>query len=247
MALWIDCQDLTASDLIPYDGQLSSVVSAEGIDVEGKSQIAHERITSILAMLFPLKTQMSSTDAAASIVVTAPLRRWHALLTLEGVYREAYFRHLSERHKARADYLVSCADEAMNSMLSVGLGISERPIRRAPPLELTPGTGAMAAGIWHFASTLVASDREGEGSEVASTILTSDSGVSVKLACPPAGEMKMHIYAGSSPERLYRQTIEPVPVAASYLVEEIDLTRPLLEWGQTPDRYLHIDRRLRRG
>jgi hypothetical protein len=230
MALWVDCRDLTASDLIPYDGQLSSVVSTEGIDVEGKSQIAHERITNILATLFPIRRELSTTAAAASIVVTAPLRRWHALLTLEGIYREAYFRHLSERHKARADYLLSSAAEAMESVL-----------------ELTPSSGTVVAGVWHFVSTLVDSGREGEGSEIASTILTSDGGVSVKITGFLADGVKMHVYAGSSPDRLYRQTSVPVPTAVAYQVEAIETAGPLLVWGQAPDRYLQIDRRLRRG
>jgi hypothetical protein len=135
----------------------------------------------------------------------------------------------------------------MESVLSAGLGMCDRPIRRAPPLELTPSSGTVVAGVWHFVSTLVDSGREGEGSEIASTILTSDGGVSVKITGFLADGVKMHVYAGSSPDRLYRQTSVPVPTAVAYQVEAIETAGPLLVWGQAPDRYLQIDRRLRRG
>lgn len=246
MALWADCQNLTASDLLPYDGQLSSVVSSEGIDVDGKSLLAHEHISSLVASRFSFHNGMRSDQIAERIVVTAPLRRWHALLTLEGVYREAYFRHLSERHKSRADYLVAKANDAMESVLESGLGICDFPVRRAAQPELTVASGSIAPGVWHISVALVRTGTEGEGSEVTSIILTEGGGICVQMGPQGTGKY-VHVYAGACPERLHRQTDSPVDASGPFVLAGITVEGPLIGWGQPPDRLLRMDCRLLRG
>jgi len=246
MALWVDCQNLTASDLLQYDGQLSSVVSSEGIDVDSKSLVAHEQISSIVASRFLFPGGGSASQLAERIVVTAPLRRWHALLTLEAIYREAYFRHLSERHKLRAEYLSAQAKQAMDAVFESGLGLCGSPIRRAPQIELSLTAGNIPPGVWHVSVTFAKNGSEGEGSEVSSVIVTEPSSICVQVGAAAADSL-MHVYAGASPERLYRQTTAPVAAGSAFLLPAIHIDGPTLGWGQAPDRILRTDRRILRG
>lgn len=246
MALWVDCQNLTASDLLPYDGQLSTVVSTEGIDVDSKSQLAHAQISDILAARF-LCQPNSRRDQGAGIVVTAPLRRWHAFLTLESVYREAFFRHLSERYKSRSDYLKVKADEAMEIVLEAGVGICEVPIRRAPQPDVSATSGGISGGVWHVAVTLVEAGIEGEGSEIASIILSDSSGIAVRLPGANVTGGCMHVYAGSTPEQLFRQTESAVPAGNELVIAAIAQEGHRMGWGQPPDRFAQIERRILRG
>jgi hypothetical protein len=246
MALWADCRILTASDLLQYDGQLSSVVSSEGIDVDSKSQVAHEQITGILATRFPHQNGLRTEEVAERIVVTAPLRRWHAIATLEAVYREAYFRHLSERYKGRADYLMAKASDAMAMVMESGLGVCDFPVRRAAQPELVSASGSIGSGVWHVAVTWVESGVEGEGSEIVSIILTEPGGITVRPGVIGSGQL-MFVYAGASPDRLCRQMAVPVPASVPFVLSGIGQEGQLIGWGQQPDRFLRPDRRILRG
>ena len=96
MALLTDGSPNTVETLKAIESSIAEVAKIELIDIDIKMDLALEEISeSLMVNLIQLGTQdpqyLSRRQIGVStIVVTAPLRRWHALQSIAMIYRDAY-------------------------------------------------------------------------------------------------------------------------------------------------------------
>src|SRR5689334_4464041 len=147
MALFTDGPIHTSGEFKPYDTAVLNVASSEGIDVTVKAQLAQDEIATEL-LLFLQRNSISDPQSLArrcigvgDIVVTPPLKRWHAYKTLELVYRDAHSNQLNGRYQGKLTEYKRLVRDASNALFEAGIGIVGKPVPKAgqPLLTATPG------------------------------------------------------------------------------------------------------------
>src|ERR1700722_3292984 len=107
----------TTEDLRVYESAILDVTHAEMIDLEAKLGLATDEIADdVLGFLldhtganpqffprFQLGTPAAwrRTRGVSDVVVSRQLKRWHALHTIEIVYRDAFNSQLNDRYQAK--------------------------------------------------------------------------------------------------------------------------------------------------
>src|SRR5271155_1929152 len=85
-------------DLQAYEMAILGLANVEGIDLDVKLTLATEEISEDVldilldhtrSTIFP-ESNLRRSRGVTDVVVTAPMKRWHALHTLEVVYRDAF-------------------------------------------------------------------------------------------------------------------------------------------------------------
>ena len=93
MALLVDGELSSVEDLQTQDSAVLEVAHGEGIDLGRKLELAKREIEIEVEALL----RRSGTGRLEEVVATLAMGRWHALLTLAMVYRDAYFSQLNDR------------------------------------------------------------------------------------------------------------------------------------------------------
>ncbi len=106
MALFTDGGPAVIADLRRYESSAESVARDEQIDLDAKLAVAAEEVGletfSFLLMHATPMTEMSRRRAGVrDVVVTEPMRRWHAVRTLAGLYRDAYGSSVNDRYRRK--------------------------------------------------------------------------------------------------------------------------------------------------
>ena len=98
MALFTDGPMNGAADLQNYESAILDVAAVERIDLSAKAVLAQQEIATEVTLFlmrrfplqeYPLATPVRQKIGVSDVVVTEPLRRWHAHKTLAMVYRDA--------------------------------------------------------------------------------------------------------------------------------------------------------------
>src|SRR5437660_1117827 len=96
MALFTDGPLSTSGELQQYENGILNVASTENIDITGKGLLAQGEIATEL-LLFLERNSFSNAGllvrqsiGVGDVVITEPLKRWHAYKTLALVYQDAY-------------------------------------------------------------------------------------------------------------------------------------------------------------
>ncbi|HTX39700.1 MAG TPA: hypothetical protein VME43_32005 [Bryobacteraceae bacterium] len=241
MALFTDGPVSTIEELAGHDSQLLNVATVEGIDVTTKLELAQEELGIELETLLERRL-------LDKVVVTPPLRLWHAYRSLEMVYQDAYSNQLNDRYANKRDEFRDLARWAMDRLIRLGVGLVHHPVPKAaePCVTLTPGL--LPDGTYYATVSWVnAAGEEGDCADVVSVVTASSTFV-VNPRRAPGVAVGWNVYAGAAPEQVVLQNTVPNPVGATWVQPEplvTDGKRP--GQGQGPNTLYRIARRISRG
>jgi hypothetical protein len=255
MALFTDGPINENADLQNHDSAIQDVATVEGIDLNAKIKLAQECIgDELLTFLLHNLTRDRRAETRRviglrDVVVTAPLRRWHALASLAMCYGDAYGHQLNERYQAKWQEYESLALRACEQYLDVGVGLVLDPVPRAatPTVSLTVGDGNPAR---YYAAVCWLNAQGHEGAPSEAVIVDTSMGAEITLAAqqPPHDASSWNVYLGAEPMALMRQNTAPVPAGTSWqtIAQTLAQGAPPKQ-GQTPEWFLVDNRVLLRG
>jgi hypothetical protein len=246
MALFTDGPIQTSGELQNYDSGVLRMASTEGIDVTSKALLSQEEIATEL-LLFLQRNSISDPRflvrkriGVGDIVVTPPLKRWHAYKTLELVYRDAYNNQLNDRYRGKwAEYKL-VASHAEETLFEAGVGIVHHPVPRASQPSLTPAPASVSGTQYYIQiSWIGALAQEGAVSDLLQVTSNNGSVVIVRTASPSLEVNLWNVFAATDPSRMRLQNASPLPVDATWALPVTGLTdgRPPGD-GQTPEWWL---------
>jgi hypothetical protein len=237
-------------DLMNYETSILDVASTEGIDTSAKLQLAQDQIAEELLcfLLDADETMDRRTRGVQDIVVTEPLRRWHTFQTLALVFRDAYENQLNDRYQGKWKNYDQLQREAGRKYLQLGIGLTATPAPKPAAPQVTTETGTSRTGTFYFSIAWVTnSGAAGLCSEAAAIALTDATQAAVSCGAAPAGITGWNVYAGTEPDGLTLQNETPLGVTEAWIQPMPLAGGPAPTAGQTPDRWIVNDRRLRRG
>lgn len=242
MALFTDGGISSIEDLRVYDSSVWDVASTEDIDVTAKLGLAQKQIEVELTGL------LGGTDLT-KVVVTEPLRQWHALQTLSLVYADAYYRQLNDRYSARRTLYQDLAGRASAAFLQIGIGVAHHPVGRPDPPALATIAGPMPACTYYVRVAWVnGAGEEGSPSDLSVANAPDSHTLVVNPGNAPAGVTGWNVYAGLTPDGTTLQNGAPLAVGSTWTEPASGLVsgrRP--GSGQQPGSYLIPSRILQRG
>ncbi|MGD0498503.1 MAG: hypothetical protein ABSC23_08700 [Bryobacteraceae bacterium] len=254
MALFTDGPASTMEDLAGQDSQLLDVANTEGIDVGRKLASAQDELGVDLAGLLNRggwegqPFWLASAPDVSHVVVTPPLRLWHAFRTLELVYGEAYYNQLSERYSGKRDAFHDMAAWAREKLIELGIGIASDPVARAATPVVQTTAGNLPTGIYYVTMAWV--NAAGEEGACASPAVASTAGNTL-LALPqnaPANAKSWNVYVGQGPDSMTLQSASPIPAGQSWTQSNpVATTGRAPGLGQAPNYLFAAPRTLQRG
>ncbi|MGO9260955.1 MAG: hypothetical protein ACLQU1_32305 [Bryobacteraceae bacterium] len=210
MALFTDGPVSTIEELAGHDSQLLNVATVEGIDVTTKLQLAQEELGIELETLVERRM-------VEKVVVTPPLRLWHAYLSLEMVYQDAYNNQLNDRYANKRDEFRDLARWAMDRLIRLGVGLAEHPVPKAAEPDVTTTTGTLADGTYYATMSWVNAAGEEGVSADAVNVTTASSTFVVSPRRAPEVAVGWNVYAGVAPEQMVRQNTTPNPLGSTWV------------------------------
>jgi hypothetical protein len=256
MALLTDGNPNGTDDLRAYETAILSVASTESIDLEAKLGLATEEISEdILDVLldhtraYDPQANVRRMIGVSDVVVSDPLRRWHALHTLEVVYRDAFNNQLNDRYRMKWAEYQELAREARERTFRYGIGVAMNPVPRAdvPKLATVPGQGA-AATYWVQVSWVSATGQEGSPSKTTAYQTAGGDALVVQPVNPPAVAAGWNVYVGLTETGLSLQNGAVLGVGQTFTVPSGALAAGRAPGGgQSADIYITGGRMLRRG
>lgn len=270
MALLTDGNPNDTEALRVYEAAILNVAQVESIDLNAKLRLATEEISQNVVSLLLDHTSLNYTPlnpiapfgvpanrrreiGVSDVVVTAQIRRWHALHTLEATYRDAYNNQLNDRYNAKWDEYRELAAGARVRAIKYGIGLVSHPIPRAGQPVFSVVAGLIPSTIYYVrVSWVSATGQEGAPSEV-TTYQTADGSLLVVTAgtSPPVAT-GWNVYLGLTATTLALQNSTPLaigqafPLPATGLVTGVTAGRAPGE-GQSPDVYVTGGWTLNRG
>jgi hypothetical protein len=251
MALLTDGLINTAGALQKYENAILTVAATEAIDVTAKASLAHDEIATDLHLFldrsalhnrqFLVRRHVDVRD----IVVTRPLKRWHAYTTLAMIYRDAYNNQLNDRYQGKWTEYEGLAAEAEQVFYRAGAGIVQNPVPRAsePSLTTIP-LGVSGTSYYVRISWINAFRQEGCASEVQQATTSDGSAMIVGSAQAPEGIDSWNVYAGDGPETVQLQSVTPIPIAGTWILPPTGLiTGKAPGDGQSPEWWI-VDRHI---
>ncbi len=257
MALFTDGPINEAIDLQNYENAILTVANTEQIDLAGKSALAQGEIASELILFLTRRFRQRDPIWAVNVgppigvgdvVVTDPLRRWHAYRTLALVYRDAYNNQLNDRYKGKWTEYEKLAKATEDSYLQIGVGLVAGPISRAmiPVLNTTPGTGP-AATYYVAVAWVNQTGQSGSASEVAQLTTSTGQQLVVSAVDPPFNAAGWNAYVGEAPEATSLQNSSPIAIGATWTLTAALQTGAKPGRGQQPTWFLADHRVIERG
>ena len=198
--LFTDATPADSETLRSYEANILDVASAEGIDLGVKLDLAAEQVGD------EIESWLRNRASIGAVVVTAGIRQWHAMQTLELVYRDAYYQDINDRYKAKWRMYGELRRESRDRCFASGISVVALPIPCGPKLKLGAGTGASEAGTVYLQATWASSDgREGAPGQL--QVFENQDGMRVVAwvseAAPPG--CGWNVYAGVEPGELTLQ------------------------------------------
>ena len=246
MALLTDGSPNTVETLKAIESSIAEVAKIELIDIDIKMDLALEEISeSLMVNLIQLGTQdpqyLSRRQIGVStIVVTAPLRRWHALQSIAMIYRDAYHNQLNERYLAKWKYFISASADARRTLLQTGLGLVNAAVPEAPTPVIGVAVGQWPAGVYVVRIAWVDSlGQVGSPGEAVTAELGPGSAPTVTSPTPPIGIAGWNVYIAPIGSVPTLQNGTPLGFAVPWVAPSAGPVTGLpVGTGQKPDRYI---------
>lgn len=239
----------TTEDLRAYESGLLGVANGEAIDLDVKLGLATEELTQEVLDFLVTRFEARRSKGVADVVVTRQMKRWHALLTLELVYRDAFNNQLNDRYKEKFNEYKRLAERARSQTFLFGVGLTYRPMPVASVPAFDFAAGPFEARTY-FARVAWVSEQGAEG--MASRITSFDAPAGtvpvVRAVNAPSGVAGFHVYLGLAPELVKRQTTVPVGVGQSFVMPGTGIVDGAAPGdGQAPDEFIAGTQVMRRG
>lgn len=243
-------------DLRAYESAILEVAHTEMIDLNPKLALAAEEIAEDVVD-FLLDHSGADPQASArrglgvaDVVVTRQMKRWHAVHTLEMVYRDAFNNQLNDRYQPKFLEYRELARNAREHTFHFGVGLALIPIPQASAPVFSALPGPIPATTYYARAAWVgASGQEGSPSEPTTYNASAGSVPVIEMANPPAVAVGFNVFLGLTADELELQNGSgPVPVGQSFVLPGTGLVdgRPPGE-GQAADVYVSGGRVLLRG
>lgn len=245
-----------AEDLRIYESSILTLANTEGIELDKKLNLALAEISEdILDVLLDHtrsndpQTTIRRTMGAADVVVTQQLKRWHAVHTLELIYRDAYHNQLNDRYQAQFREYHEASKNAREDTLGFGIGLTLLPIPQAQMPAFGYVAGLIPATTYYaMVSWVGPGGREGAPSAETTYDAPAGSLPVVTAVNPPAVATGFNVYMGLNAGSETLQNPSPVPVGARFTLPASGLIAGAVAGnGQPPDVYVIGGRTLRRG
>jgi hypothetical protein len=238
-----------------YESAILDVTHAEMIDLEVKLELATEEIAEDI-LDFLLDHTGADPQAAgrrgigvADVVVTRQMKRWHAVHTLEIVYRDAFNNQLNDRYQAKFLEYRELTRNAREHSFHFGVGLALVPIPQAQVPVFSAVAGSIPQTIYYArASWVGVSGQEGAPSVITTYDAPAGSLPVVQMIGPPAGATGFNVYLGLTPDGLELQNPAPIAVGQSFTLASTGLVAGRSPGdGQAADIYINGGWMLRRG
>jgi hypothetical protein len=251
MALFTDGSISGSEDLRAYESSILDVASTEGIELEAKLNLAQREIGVQLTVFL---LQQSSTNSEmrdlSSIVVTDPLAQWHALHSLEIIYRDAYNSQMNDRYLGKWQEYGKLAKEAASLLYEIGLGFTTDPIGRAAAPDCGVVAGGTLPATTYYIRAAWQSSRGSVGALSEPTPISVEQGMlpTAVAVNAPAGAGGWLVFAGTDPDDCRLQQLNPLPVGWQWTMPAsgLDMTLPQVVFSG-PEYYVRRRRDLRRS
>jgi len=244
------------ADLTVYESSILDVAHTESIDLSVKLTLATEEVSEdVLDILLdhtrafdPLST-VRRTIGVSDVVVTQQMKRWHALHTLEIVYRDAFNNQLNDRYQAKFEEYRLLSRSAREHTVRFGIGLALNPVPQAQVPLLSTVAGNAAGGTFYVAIAWVSALGQAGAPSLATAIATTTlQNVVVTAVNPPAVATGFNVYAGTTEGSLTLQNSTPIPVGQTFTMPDSGLAAGTAEGsGQAADVYVTGGPTLRRG
>jgi hypothetical protein len=246
MALLTDGSPNTVGSLKAIESSITDVAAIELINLDIKMCVAVEEISeSLMVYLIQLGTQdpqyLTRRDVGVStVVVTAPLKRWHALDTIALTYRDAYHNQLNERYLAKWKYFNAVSADARLTLLNTGIGLVNQPVPKASVPTVGLATGQWNPGPYVIQIAWVDSfGNVGVPSDPVTIQLGEGNAPTVTAPAAPAGIAGWNVYAGPLGSAPILQNSSPLSFGLPWVAALIEpATGPAVGNGQSPDIYI---------
>lgn len=266
MGLLTDGNPNDTEALRVYEAAILNVAQVESIDLNAKLYLATEEISQEVVNILLGHTPMNYAPlnpiapfgvpantrrriGVSDVVVTAPIKRWHALHTLEVTYRDAYNNQLNDRYAAKWDEYRELAQGARTRTIQYGIGLVSQPIPRAGEPTFSVVAGLIPSTIYYVrVSWVSATGQEGAPSEV-TTYQTADGSLLVVTAgSAPAVATGWNVYLGLTAQALALQNSAPLAIGQPFTLAATGLSAGRAPGeGQSPDVYVTGGWTLNRG
>ncbi len=254
MALFTDGPASTIEDLAAQDSQILDTASTEGIDLDRKLATAQDElsleITSLLNRRSPSLDPLWLTAApdTSHVVVTPPLKLWHAFRSLELTYQAAYFNQLNERYSGKRDAFHEMAVWAREKLIDLGVGIATDPVPRAATPVVQTTAGNLAAGTYYVTMSWVNRESQEGGSATPAVASTANNTLLVQPQAAPSNAIGWNVYVGVAPESMILQNAAPIAPAANWTQpNQVTTGGRTAGSGQAPSYVFVTARTLERG
>ena len=255
MALFTDGPINGTTDLPDYESSVFTMAGVEGVDITAKMTLAQEAIGKQI-LLFLLRAPLRDSKAAvrraigvSDVVITRPLRHWHAVKSLALAYRDAYNSQLNDRYLGKWNEYERLAQDAAQEYLQIGVGLVADPIQRGSEPMLTTVAGTGSATTYYVAlSWINAGGQEGALGDVGSMLTADGTQLVVSSASAPGNAAAWNVYAGNAADLVTLQNPMPVAIGSNWILPATGLIagrRP--SEGQAVERFLFHDRLIQRG
>ncbi len=256
MALLTDGNPNDAEALSVYETGILEVASVETIDLDAKLGLATEEVSEDVLDILLDRTRSSDpqssirrTVGVSDVVVSPQLKRWHAVHTLEIVYRDAFNNQLNDRYQAKWKEYHELSRDARLHTIRFGIGLALNPIRKAmaPAFSLATGTG-LATTYYVQVSWVSAAGQEGSPSDLTTFMTVAGSVLSVQAVNPPTTATGWNAYIGTLQTMVMLQNSAPIPIGQPFaLAGAGPVTGRAAGEGQPADVYVIGGPSLRRG
>lgn len=256
MALLTDGSPNDTEALRLYETSILSVGNVEGIDLDAKLALALDEVSQdVLDILLDhslvsdplgsIRRNVGVTDVA----VTPQMKRWHALHSLEIVYRDAYNNQLNDRYQTKWDEYRELARSAKELTMRFGIGLVNAPIPVAQQPVLSSVGGVRPAATYYVRMSWVsASGQEGLPSAVTTFATPDGSALVVTPVNTPSIASGWNVYIGLTDTTLTRQNAAPLGLTQTFTIPSSGLLNGAAPGnGQGADVYVTGGRLLRRG
>ncbi|MBV8846155.1 MAG: hypothetical protein JO307_25390 [Bryobacterales bacterium] len=243
-------------DLRVYGSSILDLASTEKIELDAKLDLALTEIKEDVLDVLLDHTRSSDpqstirrTIGVSDVVITPQMKRWHAVHTLEVVYRDAFNNQLNNRYQAQFEQYHELSKNAREHTLRFGIGMALLPIPIAQPPLFSYVAGLIPATTYYVRVSWVGTGGK-EGMPSCETTYDAPAGslpVITAVHPPPvAAGFNVYMSLAAGCERL--QNAAPIPLGSSFTLPGTGLVNgTVVGNGQIPDTYVIGGRTLRRG
>src|SRR5665213_40332 len=252
-------------DLRVYESAILGLANLEAIDLGVKLDLATDEIAEVvldflldhagtnLQLFSPFQigtpTARRRMIGVSDVVVTRQMKRWHAVHTLEIVYRDVFNNQLNDRYQPKFLEYRELTRNAREHTFHFGVGLALTPIPQAQVPVFSAVAGLIPETTYYARVSWVgASGQEGAPSEMTAYGAPAGSLPVVQMTAPPSAATGFNVYLGLTPDGLALQDPAPVPVGQSFTLPGTGMAAGAGPGnGQAPDTYISGGWMLRRG